>query len=179
MGTFDKELFATRQDQLPNLLRLEADVKLQYVLMGMFKSRKPTVYSSAARLPDLGVVEDGHYMHTPKYMVMPKGKRINVEKVPQNVGGVLYDIGLFKNMTPISYRPSGRFGRNVLIPGRVSSRVGNKTSLALAKQFWRVLTKGYVKVGLYAIGPEAYRFLEKGGRLTPAVQCPQDMDVEL
>lgn len=179
MDAFDKEFFATGQDQLPNLLRLEAELNLEYVLVGMFKSRKLTVYSSAAKLPDLGVVEDGHYMQTPCYMVRPKGKRINVEKVPQHAGGVLYDIGLIKNMTMISFRPSGLFGRKVLIPGRVGSRVGNKTSLALAKHFWRVLTKGYVKVDRYSIGPEAYRFLEKGGRLTPAVQCPPDMDVEL
>jgi len=179
MDAFDKEFFATGQDQLPNLLQVEAELKLEYVLMGMFKSRKLTVYSSAAKLPDLGVVEDGHYMQTPCYMVKPKEKRITVEKVPQNAGGVLYNIGLFKNMTPISFRPSGCFGRKVLIPGRVDSRVGNKTSLALARHFWRVLTKGYVRVGRYWIGPEAYRFLAKGGRLTPAVQCPPDMDVEL
>jgi hypothetical protein len=92
---------------------------------------------------------------------------------------VLYEISLVRNITAIAFRPSGRFGRKTLIPGRVDSRVGNKTSLALAKQFWRVLTKGYVKVGHYWIGPEAYRFLEKGGRLTPAVQCPPDMDVHL
>jgi hypothetical protein len=57
--------------------------------------------------------------------------------------------------------------------------VGNKTSLALAQTFWQALTKGYVKVGRYAIGPEARQFLEQGGRLTPADQCPPDMDVVL
>jgi hypothetical protein len=179
MTAFDRQFFATRQDQLPGLLRLEAELKLQYALMGMFESREPTVFASAADLPDLGVVEDGHYMQTPCYMVLPKGKPIQIRTVPQKAGGVLYDVGLFINPTPISFRPSGRFGRQVIIPGRVDSKVGNKTSLALAQTFWQALTKGYVKVGRYAIGPEARQFLEQGGRLTPADQCPPDMDVVL
>ena len=179
MEAFDREFFATGQDQLSNLLLFESQVTLQYVLEGMFESRKPTVYASVADLPDLGVVEEGHYMGTPCYLVKPARKRIAVVKVPQKAGGVLYEFGFAGNITAIAFRPAGRFGRKTLIPGRVDSCVGNKTSLALAKQFWRVLTKVYVKVGRYWLGPEAYRFLERGGRLTPAVQCPPDMDVQL
>jgi len=64
-------------------------------------------------------------------------------------------------------------------PGIVETATGNKTSLAMCKQFWEALHQGYVKVERYYLGPEAFRFLEQGGRLTPAVQCPRNMDLVL
>ena len=179
MKTFDKEYFATRRDLLPNLERLESDVKLQYVLEGMFQHPEPTVFAAAAKLPDLGVVKEGDYMATPSYLVTEAGKRILVKEIPQRAGGVLYEISLFRNITGFAFRPSGRFGRRTLIPGRVGTATGNKSSLALCQQFWRALSQGFVKVGRYHLGPEAYRLLERGVRLTPAVQCPPNRDVRL
>jgi hypothetical protein len=179
MTAFDKPLYATRQDQLPNLLRLEAQVKLQYVLEGMFESPEPTVYSSVAELPDLGSVEYPDYNHTPSYLVTRAGKRIAVQEEPQRAGGVLYAIDLRRNRTAFAFQPAGRFDARTLIPGSVGTATGSKTSLTLCQEFWRALRKGYVKVGRYYVGPEAYQFLQQGGRLTPAVQCPPDMDVRV
>ena len=177
MKTFGREFFATRRDQLPNLLALESQVKLQYVLEGMFEHPEPTVFSSASELPDLGIAREAHYMQTPSYLVVAAGKRIAVNQEPQKAGGVLYAVDLRRNSTAFAFRPAGRYGRKTLIPGRIGT--GKQTALAACKQFWRALTKEYVKVGHYWIGPEAYRLLEQGTRLTPAAQCPPEMDVRL
>jgi hypothetical protein len=179
MKYFDKHFFATRQDQLSNLQRFEAEVELQYILEGMFELREPTVYSAAADLPELGVVPYGDYIHTPSYLVKKPGKSIGVREEPQQAGGVLYLIDLPRNPTAFAFRPSGRFRRKAIIAGSVGTAMGNKTGLAMCRRFWSALSKGYVKVGRYYVGPEAYRFLEKGGRLTLAVTCPKNMDLRL
>ncbi len=59
MKRIDKEFYSTRQDLLANLQRLELEIELQYVPMGMFRSPSPTIYFSASEIPNLGLSRYG------------------------------------------------------------------------------------------------------------------------
>ena len=140
---FDRQYFATRQDQLPNLLGLESEVKLQYVLEGMFEDPEPTLYSSVSDLPGVGVVKYGHYLHTPSYLVTQAGRRIIVKAIPQHAGGVLHEVSLRWNITGFAFRPSGRFGRKVMIPGSVETATGKLVREVSGHQYGATDVKFY------------------------------------
>jgi hypothetical protein len=179
MKTFQRQFYATRQDLLPGLLRLESEVKLQYVLMGMFTSPTLTGFFSASDIPDLGVARHGHYISEQEFLVTEVGVEILVREVPQQKGGVLYDIGLMANPTAFAFQPGGQFEDKTIILGSVDTATGDPTSLALCKRFWRALSKEFTRVQRYYVGREAYRLLEQGWRLTLATQCPPDLDLRI
>jgi hypothetical protein len=179
MKTIQKQFYATRQDLLPGLQRLESEVKLQYVLMRMCSSSTPIGFFSAFDIPDLGVARHGHYISEDDFLVTEAGVEINVEEVPQEKGGVLYDIGLLENPTAFGFQPGGQFGDKTIILGSVATATGDPTSIACCKWFWRGLSKGFKNVKGYYVGPEAYRLLEQGWRLTLATQCPPDLDLRI
>jgi hypothetical protein len=164
---------------LPGLERAESEVPLQYVLRGMFKSPAPTIYFSALDIPNFAISGDGHYIGADEFLVFKAGAEINVEEIPQNKGGVLYDISLMVNPTSFSFKPSGKFGENTIIEGDVNTATGDPTSIPFCKWFWRRLGAGFKKVDHCYVGPEAYRLLEAGWRLTKAAQCPPEYDLRL
>jgi hypothetical protein len=179
MKALDWEFFATRRDQLPNLLRLEATVKLQYALEGMFEQADPTIYQSAADIPQLGVAVHGDYHHEPSYLVLAARAKVRVKEEPQKAGGTLHAVDLRLNRTAFCYQPAGAFDRKTIICGSVGTAGGLLQARALCKQFWQALRQGFVQVGRYHVGPEAYRLLERGGRLTPSLQCPPYMNLPM
>jgi hypothetical protein len=179
MKAIQREFYATQQDLLPALQRLESEIKLQYVLRGMFPSPTPTIYFSASDISNFGISRYGDSIGEDVFLVMGKGLDITVEEVPQEKGGVLYNIGLMENPMAFSFKPAGRFGEKTIIAGCVGTATGHSSSLALCKWFWRGLSKGFKKVNGYYVGPEAYRLLEQGWRLTAATQCPPEYDLRI
>lgn len=179
MKEMEKQFYATRQDMLPALLRFESETKLQYVVRGMFSSPTPTGFDSASDIPDFGVAQHGDYLSEFDCLVTEAGVEIQVEEVPQRKGGVLYDIGLMANPTAFGFQPGGQFEDKTIIQGSVGTATGDPTSLALCKRFWRALSREFTKVQDYYVGPEAFRLLEEGWRLTPATQSPPDLDLRI
>jgi hypothetical protein len=177
MKTIHKDFYATRQDLLPGLQRLESEVELQYVLREMSPSPTPIIFLSALDIPGLGVAHYGDYSHEQKWLVMEKWVEISVEEVPQHKGGVLYDIGLMQNPTAFAFQPAGQFEDKTIIQGSVDTATGDLKSIASCKWFWRALSQEFRKVQGYFVGPEAYRLLEQGWRLTAATQCPSEFDL--
>jgi hypothetical protein len=143
----------------------------------MFSSPQPTIYFSALDIPDLGIARYGQ--GEDDYLVTEAGMEITVEEVPQEKGGVLYDIGLMENPTAFAFQPAGQFGERTIILGSVETATGDPTSIASCKWFWRELGKGFKRVNRYYVGPEAYRLLEQGWRLTEATQCPPEFDLRI
>jgi hypothetical protein len=179
MKPIHHEFFATRGDLLRGALRLESDVKVQYVLMGMFPSPTPTRYSSAAEFEDLGVARHGDYNSEPRYMVLDADAEIRVREEPQKAGGLLYAIDLKSNPAGFLFQPGGRYADRTIIRGAVGTATGDPTSVAACRRFWRELRRGFLAVHRFFVGPEAYQLLEAGGRLTPSVQCPPDLDLRI
>jgi hypothetical protein len=164
---------------LAGLERAESEVRLQYVLFGMFKSPVPTIYFSASDIPGLGTSRYGDYSGEDTFLVFKAGTEINVEEIPQNKGGVLYEVGMLANPTAISFQPSTQFGEKTIIEGGVGTATAHPSSIPFCKWFWRRLGAGFKQVGIYHVGPEAYRRLETGWRLTAATQCPPEYDLRL
>jgi hypothetical protein len=179
MKSFDKAFYATRPDLLLGLQAVESEGKLQYILTGMFSSSTPTVYFSAADIPDLGMARWGSAVAEAKHLVAEAGVEIYVERVPQNRGGILYCISLTANPTGFVFRPAGRFGDKIIIRGSVGAAMGHPKSLADCKRFWQTLHKGFKKVEDCYVGPEAYRLLEQGWRLTADIHSPPEFDLRI
>jgi hypothetical protein len=179
MKSIHKEFYATPLDLLPGLIRIESGTKLQYVLRGLFPSPTPTGHFSAMDIPNIGLSQHGHYISEPSYLVAEAGAEILVEEVPQRNGGILYEIGLPRNPSAFVFQPAGLLRTDTVILGSVESAIDNLTSRTACAHFWRELSRGFVKIQDYYVGPGAYKLLEQGGRLTLAVQCPLNEDLRL
>ena len=179
MKSMSRQFYATRQDLLPGLRALESERRLQYVLEEMAPEPTPVIFRSAFEIPGLGVAEYGDYSGEHTFLVDEWGTRITMGETPQTKGGVLYEVSLATNPTAFAFQPAGRFGDRTLILGSVGTATGDPKSLALCKWFWRGLRKGFTKVQWYFVGPEAYRLLQQGWRLTTATQCPPEFDLRI
>jgi hypothetical protein len=176
---FHKSFFATRGDLLPNVLRFESKAKVQYALMGLFDRPTPALFDSAADIPKFGIAERGHHVWEASYLVIDAGAAVIFEEEPGTDGKVMYRVALAENQdVGFTFQPAGRHGRKSVIPGHVAGSA-NKASIERCERFWRALGDGFVQVGSYYIGPEAYQLAKKGARLTLGKPYPRDMDTRI
>ena len=171
MKGFQKQFYATRRDLLPGILALEATERVCYALKGMFPKPEPVFYASVTDIPGFGISQHGDYNGGDDFLVTKPDTDFVVEEVPQLAGGMLYHMGLLENPTAFAFKPGGVYEDRAIITGSVDTATGDPDSLASAKQFWRSMSKGFVKIDGYHVGPEALQRLEEGWRLTPAMQC--------
>lgn len=171
-------LFATREDLRPGLERIEAAWKLQYVLCDLYLANEPKRYGSAFLLEDLGINATGDAARSPVYLVMPAASTIYVKEVPQRNGGVRYSVTQLGNPDSIAFRPSGIYQGNCLVVGNVGTVSEDARSLRLYRGLTRELTRGFKKIRMYLVGPEALRMLDEGKRLvTMGVRSPAEYDL--
>lgn len=176
MKEMDKRFYATREDLIPAIQRIESARTLQYTLTGMFETPNPIRFASAFDIPDLGLSRYGDKIGDDWFLVMDRKETIYVEEVEQIAGGVLYDIGLMNNPTAFSFQPGGRFGDQTLIIGSVGTGTHDSSSLTLCKWFWNHLKREFVKVRDCYLGNEAHKMLKQGWRLTESSQSPSSYD---
>jgi len=109
-------------------------------------------------------------------MILDADLRVSVMEVPQRRGGVLYAIDEVGNPSAAILQLGGVFGDDCLI---VTTLMGTSDdgSREMARMVARELVRGFVKLSVYYVGPEAIEFLRAGRRLTHSARSPREYDL--
>lgn len=173
-------MFATRADIESGLRRFEAARPIDYVLTGMFDTDHVTRYRSALEIPNLGISNTGDSILEPKYIVVPASDPIRATAIPQRRGGVKFVVDQHNSgSSSFLFCPGGMYRREALISGELGPSMSNDTSTELFGIFCRELLKGFTKVKLYHVGPEAMSLLREGLRLTESVTAEKQCDLAI
>ena len=137
----------------------------------------PTILTSAAQIPDLGVAREGDQVHEPVMLLLPVEERPVVRRVPQRRGGELGFIDQIENPASVMLRPGGVFGVGVIISGQLATVSEHSWSLRSFDSIARVFRKHCTKIKSYLVGWEASQRLADGARLTFSVKSPPEYDL--
>lgn len=151
---------------------------VRYAVCGLLHGPIFQQYQSLLQFAGLGTNTTGDHVSGPTLLVVPKNIEITVEPVPQLGGGIRYALDQKPNQESIVFSPGGLYGDNVLICGHIGTIWDNPVALTLYKTFVRSLTRGFVKIGSYRVGPEAEHFMDRGYRMvTIGISSPQEYDL--
>lgn len=190
--------YATRNDLLTVMRKVESEVAIKYVRFGHTASVPPESFSSAAQIPNLGTASHPSAGAGEKFLVCnaetiirPRQLKIltaddvkrfdaNDEASPMQLVGVKrYAIDQLENPDTIAFNGGGMWEGHILLHGAFGTASESKVSLSLMRRFQTALRKTFVKVRAFYVGPEALTFLKSGGRLTMAVQSPPEYDLRI
>ena len=169
--------FATRDDLLPGLERLESGHPVEYLLKEELDEDLFVPRTSLRDEPQLGLSTTGSPTTDPDYLVYPQAHPLSVKKIDRN-GAVKYVPQ--SSPTSMLFRPGGLHeASGVLVPGRLErgfnpSAAGKLLHDAFASEIFA----GFKKIRGFFVGPAAYRALKEGRRLaTHGVKQPPDFDL--
>jgi len=172
-------IFATRTDLLDLLAVVEATRTIHYVEAGMFDKPVPTMYGSASEIPDLGTIYVTDTNLGPIFLLADARVSFVVRPVPQRRGGVRYAMDQQENPDTVSLHQGGQFDDRTILAGSIGTCTESRSeaSAALLNVIASVVRRQWVRIQSYAVGPEAEKVLDAGGRLTRSLQSPHEYDL--
>lgn len=170
--------FATANDLVPVLERVEAKHRIGYTLCGLFPSAELRSVLSGASIPTLREpAPRPDAIACPQYLITAHDRQVAIREVPQNKGGLLYAVDQLANPESVVFQPGGIYGSDVLLHGRVGSASTSPFSVQLHRAFASAIGKLFEHVKAFYVGPEAHQLWQRGYRLTAAVQSPREYDL--
>jgi hypothetical protein len=170
--------FATADDLIPVLERVEAKHRLAYTLCGLHPTCELSSVSSGAAIPTLrSPAPFPNAIACPQYLVTPLDYRVTIRDVSQASGGICYAVDQLANSESIIFQPGGIYPPNVLLHGRVGSASSSDFSKQIYRAFTSAISKYFQRVQAFYVGPQAQELWRSGHRLTPAVQSPMEYDL--
>lgn len=170
--------YATRADLEPGIRAMESIRSLKYVERGLFPDATPRTLGSALSIPNLGLSNTGDLNLNPFYLVLDSELPIEIRTVPQRRGGVMYAIDEVSNPTAMILAPGGLHEENCIIVGQAMASSDNR-SQQVYRRLVSCLVRGFMKVDVYYVGPEALRLWREGARLTHSEKRPIEYDLRL
>lgn len=170
--------FATHEDLEPGIRRIESLREIRYALCNLYSTNDPVLFTSLLHIDDLGISTTGDTARSPAYLVLPASQAIYVETVPQRKGGVRYSLSQLGNPHSLVFRAGGLYGGDCLVAGSTGTVCEDSVAVALYRDFTRELTRGFKKIRMYAVGPQALQMLDQGARLvTMGIRSPPEYDL--
>lgn len=170
--------FATREDLVPGLERLDRDQSLEYLLHEVLDEELFVRRASLLEDPQLGQSTTGATTTDPDYFVYPRAHPPSIRRVAQPDGGVKYAPDPSPEV--ILFRPGGLHAESgAIVAGRLARGAHpNAAGKLLHDTFASEIFAGFKKVRAFFVGPAAYRELKNGRRLaTLGVKYPADFDL--
>lgn len=170
--------FATADDLLPVLGRVDSKRSLTYTLTGLLESPILTAVAKGNDIPTLrekATVSDA--IACPSYLVTPADASVKVRKVPQNNGGMRYAVDQLINPDSVALSHGGFFGPGILLYGRIGTVSESAIAKALFRAYGNAIAKEFVRIKAFWVGPQAVELLRQGCRLTAGAQCPKEYDL--
>lgn len=168
--------FGTRGDLEPWLRAFESVAPAVYVMAGLFDSPEPRCFPSALDL-GLGRAVTGAMASEDRYLLLVAGVEPRVRPVPQRSGGTKFAIDQQFNPDSVVCCFGGVHAGRVLISGEIGTIGASEISGEMFKLLARLLTRDFVHIGSYWVGPEAREMLQQGWRLTFSVRSPVEYDL--
>lgn len=169
--------FATAKDLEPGLHAIESQIRIKYVLAGMFESHIAGAWKSAFDIPNLSIASAGAAERERSFLVLYDEREVRPRNVSQRGGGVRIAIDQMNNSNSIVFKPGGRFEQGCIIRGEISTTSEHQESLQLFKVFSKGLTKGFKKIHRDLVGAEALQLMSTGIRLTSNIASPKEFDL--
>lgn len=106
--------------------------------------------------------------------------RISAEPTsPSTIESMRYEVSQQGNPDSITFSPGGLFdNQEVLVCGHIGTVSRSPDSLALYKAIVKSITKDFVQIGSYLVGPESERLMDQGYRMvTVGIGSPPEYDL--
>lgn len=181
MRSRQTHIFATRSDLIPGLQMAESQLNITYVRCDGLRSESDfEQVNSLGEWENLGQNLTGNHMDGFRFLIIPKGYKVKVQRVPQQGGGTRYALDQRLNPESVVFLPGGQYeSRPALICGHIGTTTDSPISVELYKAFVRLVTKGFEKVKGYRLGPEAARLMDRGLRMiTIGIGSPGEYDLK-
>lgn len=157
--------FATRGDLAPGLQAVERIEEIEFVREQLRDDRAFVATRALSAQPELGSSAAGSVQGSPGYLIFRRGEMPPPREAPQRGGGVKYQI----EPTSDSLRlicGGVHVESGALLAGELQQSVhANERTTELFERVTRELFRGFTRVRLYWVGPEALRSLRAGQRL--------------
>jgi len=171
-------IFLCGEDIRPIVELIERDFDLNY-----FVARSPdseAIPKLDSLLDTKGVVNYGDWNLNNDYLIIEKGKPLNIRSVEQRKGGVRYFVDQKENPDSIIFKPSGIFKEKILVGGFVGTISDTEFSLKLYKAFSMLIKKNFKKrIGNFYVGEKALMNLHQGWRLVTDDKSPIEYDLKV
>ena len=171
--------YATAEDLAPVLSALEAHESLQYTLTGLFKVNKLQTYFSFAEIPNFSQASHPNAIANPTYLAALRGTALRTSEIPQEAGGVRFDVSQRLNEDTITFSPGGWYGTQVILYGRVATISASPSSKNLYNFFAKACRGHFQKVQKFYVGAEALNLANGGVRLTIGASSPAEFDLRV
>jgi hypothetical protein len=138
-------------------------------------------YDSLFNVPNVGFTLSGDWNRIDNFLVMKKETLLNIETVPQRVGGVKFAVDQLMNQKSVTLKLGGIYkdAENVIVAGRVATVSEDSDSNELYKLFTTKLKKEFKKIGTFYVGRKAEEKLKMGWRLVTNEKSPKEYDLAL
>jgi hypothetical protein len=170
--------YATREDLLPVLASVEDKLDVRYTLMDEYSSKDIDFFHQGRDLPTLSQPSPSESAaNGPAYLVTLGAEPARPRELPAFDGRTRLVIDQLENPASTVLLHGGRYGKHVLLYGRVATTSRAPTALKLQRAFESAIRKSFVRIKAFYIGQAAAVLLDSGVRLTSAVQSPREYDL--
>jgi hypothetical protein len=170
--------YATKEDLLPILEKVERRHGVAYTLMGLSESSERRTFYSGAAVPTLGrPAPHPNAGAGYAYLVTPADVPIVNREFPQRAGGILHVVDQLANPISITFTHGGFYAAGVLLYGRVATCSNHPTAAKLFRAFASAVAKNFTRIRAFYVGPNATELFHRGCRLTIGANSPRDYDL--
>ena len=170
--------FATRGDLAPRWHAVEQAEGLEFVRQECRDDSAFAITRTLSAHPELGSSAAGSVVASPSYLIFRRGETPSPRAVPQRGGGVKFMIeSTTDSLRLICGGVHAESG--ALLAGELQQSLHvNSRTVELFERVARELFRGFTRVRLYWVGPEALRGLRSGQRLvTIGIASPREYDL--
>lgn len=173
--------FATPNDIVPVLERLEANAPLKFVVLGNLTTPNRPIYLHASDIPNPGVATHETGNASTAYMVSLRDTKNHMRKLVGKSGEQRWTLDNGDNEETVILTMAGLWEDGTLLPGLMDTLHQTPVAQQLMKWFLAALKQeGFTKIESWWVGKEAMEMLRSGKRLTTtAVQSPPEFDLKL
>lgn len=173
-----RHFYATRDDLLPVLEKVESKHSVAYTLMGSFESAQLTTVSFGAAIRTLGSpAPHPNAVAGYRYLVTPSEVQVVIREVPQRTGGIRHLVDQLVNPISIEFTHGGFYAPDILLYGRVATCSNHPVAAKLFRAFASAVAKNFTRIRAFHVGPNAVDSFRRGCRLTISVNSPRDSDL--
>ncbi|SRR6266436_2912722 len=158
-------------------------VKVREILQGHLQSETIPALKNALMVGEKGTISKipvplNQYLDSLQRKDVQQNK-ITADPTSTAAGKIRYEVGQLANPDSITFLPGGIFdNQQVLVCGHIGTASKSPDSVSLYKMFVKSVTKGFVKIGSYRVGPEAERLMDQSYRMvTIGIGSPREYDL--
>jgi hypothetical protein len=115
----------------------------------------------------------------PSYLVTLAGAAVRIREAPQQGGGVRYAVDQLINPDSIAFSHGGFPSAEILLYGRVGAVSDSAVAKELFRAFSSAISKEFVRLKAFWVGPQADELLRQGCRLTMGANSPTEYDLAM